>query len=65
ILIKTLRPVLIGQIKTHREIIGLIGGFLDAFGGSGWGGFVSSGLILRGQEVRTAIGSIVTVEFII
>lgn len=65
ILVKTLRPVLIGTLKTHREIIGFFGGFLDAFGGAGWGEFVSSGLLLRGQEVRTAIGSLVTVEFII
>lgn len=65
IIIKALKPKIIRTIKTHREILGFIGGFLDAFGGAGWGEFVSSGLLLRGYDTRTAIGSIVTVEFII
>ncbi len=65
IITKALYPSIIRIIKTHREILGFIGGFLDAFGGAGWGEFVSSGLLLRGQEVRTAIGSIVIVEFMV
>ncbi len=65
IIIKTLKPSFIRLINTHREILGFIGGFLDAFGGAGWGEFVSSGLLLRGYEVRKVIGSLVTVEFMI
>ena len=65
IIIKTLRPSFIRLISTRREILGFIGAFLDAFGGAGWGEFVSSGLLLRGYEVRKVIGSLVTVEFII
>ena len=65
IIVKTLYPSLIRAIKTHRETLGFIGGFLDAFGGAGWGEFVSSGLLLRGHEVRSAIGSLVTAEFIV
>lgn len=65
ILVKTLCPSLIRVIKTRRETLGFIGGFLDAFGGAGWGEFVSSGLLLRGYEVRKVIGSLVTVEFIV
>lgn len=65
VILKTLRPSFIRLINTRREILGFIGGFLDAFGGAGWGEFVSSGLLLRGYEVRKVIGSLVTVEFII
>ncbi|MCB1563511.1 MAG: sulfite exporter TauE/SafE family protein [Alphaproteobacteria bacterium] len=63
VVIKTLRPSLIRTIKTHRTTLGFIGGFLDAFGGAGWGEFVSSGLLLRGHEVRSAVGSLVAAEF--
>jgi uncharacterized membrane protein YfcA len=65
IIIKTLYPSLIRVIKTHRRVLGFIGGFLDAFGGAGWGEFVSSGLLLRGHEVRKVVGSLVTVEFMV
>jgi uncharacterized membrane protein YfcA len=65
IIIKTISPALIRMIKTHREILGFFGGFFDAFGGAGWGEFVSSGLLLRGHDVRNAVGSLVTVEFIV
>lgn len=65
IIIKTLNPSFIRVIKTHRRVLGFIGGFLDAFGGAGWGEFVSSGLLLRGHEVRKVVGSLVTVEFMV
>lgn len=65
IIIKTISPALIRIIKTHREILGFMGGFFDAFGGAGWGEFVSSGLLLRGHDVRNAVGSLVTVEFVV
>lgn len=65
IVLKILRPSLVRVIKTHREFLGFAGGFLDAFGGAGWGEFVSSGLLLRGQDVRTAVGTLVTVEFMV
>lgn len=65
IIVKTLKPSFIRLINTRREVLGVIGGFLDAFGGAGWGEFVSSGLLLRGYDVRKVIGSLVTVEFAI
>lgn len=65
IIVKAIRPSLIRVIKTHRRVLGFLGGFLDAFGGAGWGEFVSSGLLLRGMEVRNVIGSLVVVEFVI
>lgn len=65
VIIKTLRPALIPLVHAHRETLGFFGGFFDAFGGAGWGEFVSSGLLLRGSDVRTSIGSLNTVEFIV
>ena len=43
--------------------LGLIGGFLDAVGGGGWGPTVSSTLVAAGQEPRRAIGTVNTAEF--
>ncbi|NJC40949.1 hypothetical protein GGQ87_001207 [Brevundimonas alba] len=43
--------------------VGLIGGFLDAIGGGGWGPTVSSTLVGAGQEPRRAIGTVNTAEF--
>ena len=43
--------------------LGLVGGFLDAIGGGGWGPTVSSTLVGAGQEPRRAIGTANTAEF--
>lgn len=43
--------------------VGLIGGFLDAIGGGGWGPTVTSTMIGSGQEPRKAIGTVNTAEF--
>ncbi|GAA0870635.1 sulfite exporter TauE/SafE family protein [Brevundimonas basaltis] len=43
--------------------LGVVGGFLDAVGGGGWGPTVSSTLVGAGQEPRRAIGSVNTAEF--
>ena len=43
--------------------LGLIGGFLDAVGGGGWGPTVSSTLVGVGEEPRRAIGTVNTAEF--
>lgn len=42
---------------------GLVGGFLDAIGGGGWGPTVTSSMIGSGQEPRKAIGTVNTAEF--
>lgn len=42
---------------------GLIGGFLDAIGGGGWGPTVTSSMVASGQEPRKAIGTVNTAEF--
>ena len=45
--------------------LGLVGGFLDAIGGGGWGPLVTSTLIGSGQAPRTVIGSVSLAEFFI
>lgn len=45
--------------------LGLVGGFLDAVGGGGWGATVSSTLVGAGQEPRRAIGTVNTAEFFV
>lgn len=43
--------------------LGLIGGFLDAVGGGGWGPTVSSTMVGAGHDPRKAIGTVNTAEF--
>lgn len=45
------------------EPLGLMGGFLDAAGGGGWGPVVTSNLLLQGESPRKVIGTVNTVEF--
>jgi uncharacterized protein len=45
--------------------LALLGGFVDALGGGGWGPVVNSTLISRGYDVRYSIGSVNTAEFVV
>lgn len=45
--------------------LGIIGGFLDAIGGGGWGPIVTSTLIGSGHAPRMVIGSVNTAEFFV
>ncbi|MEY3703269.1 MAG: hypothetical protein RLZZ561_889 [Pseudomonadota bacterium] len=45
------------------EPLGLVGGFLDAAGGGGWGPIVTSNLLVQGTEPRQTIGTVNTAEF--
>lgn len=45
--------------------LGLVGGFLDASGGGGWGPVVSSTLLGRGHTPRYVIGSVNAAEFFV
>jgi len=45
--------------------LGLVGGFLDASGGGGWGPVVTSNLLIQGSDVRKTIGTVNTAEFLI
>ncbi len=59
-----------GLTHTHAEReprivepLGLVGGFLDAAGGGGWGPIVTSNLIVQGATPRHTIGTVNTAEF--
>lgn len=43
--------------------LGLVGGFLDAAGGGGWGPIVTSNLLIQGSSPRTTVGTVNTSEF--
>lgn len=43
--------------------LGLVGGFLDAAGGGGWGPIVTSNLLVQGAEPRKVVGTVSAVEF--
>ncbi len=51
--------------KSPRVIapLGLVGGFLDAVGGGGWGPVVTSNLLVQGATPRMTIGTVNTAEF--
>ena len=45
--------------------LGLVGGFLDAVGGGGWGPMVTSTLVGAGKDPRRAIGTVNAAEFFV
>jgi uncharacterized membrane protein YfcA len=49
----------------HAAPLGLVGGFLDAIGGGGWGPMVTSTLIGSGHAPRRVIGSVNAAEFFV
>lgn len=53
------------KLKEAKYIapLGLVGGFLDAAGGGGWGPVVTSNLLIQGAEPRKVVGTVNSVEF--
>lgn len=49
----------------HVAPLGLMGGFVDAIGGGGWGPIVTSTLLGQGQQPRYAIGTVNLSEFFV
>lgn len=47
----------------HVAPLGLVGGFLDAAGGGGWGPVVTSNLLIQGADPRKVVGTVNSVEF--
>lgn len=52
------------KFKRHGVLAG-IGGFLDSFGGGGWGPIVTTTLITKGRSPRYVIGSVSLTEFFV
>jgi len=51
--------------KTNITLLGLIGGFIDSFGGGGWGPLVTGTFIKNGRTPRYVIGSSTVAKFIL
>jgi hypothetical protein len=60
-----LSPVDQDATANYAAPLGLVGGFLDAIGGGGWGPMVSSTLIGSGHAPRRVIGSVNAAEFFV
>jgi hypothetical protein len=59
-----------GNSLAYREVkrvrsLALVGGFVDASGGGGWGPVVTSTLLGSGHQPRVTIGTINAVEFLV
>lgn len=52
------------KFKQYRLLAGF-GGFLDSFGGGGWGPIVTTTLITRGRHPKYVIGSVSLTEFFV
>jgi len=65
IIAKGARGVHTGVKVTRIRPLALVGGFLDSFGGGGWGTIVSGTLIARGGDPRSTIGSANLAEFFV
>lgn len=55
------------KIRPARHVapLGLVGGFLDAAGGGGWGPVVTSNLLIQGADPRKVVGTVSSAEFFI
>lgn len=53
------------KIKKPQVVapLAVVGGFLDAAGGGGWGPVVTSNLLVQGGEPRKVVGTVNSVEF--
>ena len=65
ILLKAMRPPAPPREPRGLRPLGLLGGFLDAVGGGGWGPIVTSTLVGTGAAPRYAIGSVNAAEFFV
>lgn len=65
IVVKAFRPFPPREVTTKLTPLALIGSFLDAVGGGGWGPIVATNLIVRGNSLRHAVGSVNAVEFFV
>lgn len=55
----------VNKKKTNITTLGLVGGFIDSFGGGGWGPLVTGTFIKNGRTPRYVIGSSTVAKFIL
>ena len=66
ILSKSFRRKPVGSAgEKHLSALALVGGFLDAVGGGGWGPIVTSTMVARGHHPRFTIGTVNLAEFFV
>jgi uncharacterized membrane protein YfcA len=66
ILLKALnKKIATGDNLKRAPLYALVGGFLDAIGGGGWGPIVTSNLIKQGNTPNVVIGTVNTAEFFV
>jgi uncharacterized protein len=66
ILARAFRPFIEREIKKiFIPPLAIVGGFMDAIGGGGWGPVVTTTLVATGKEPRYAIGSVNLSEFFV
>lgn len=51
--------------STKTGLLGFVGGFLDAFGGGGWGPIVTSTLLSLGKKSKYVVGTVSLAEFFV
>lgn len=52
-------------LEAPMWLLGVIGGFCDAFGGGGWGPIVTSSLLMRKKDPAAAVGTANAAEFVV
>ena len=62
---KSKKEVIAKRKKTRITLLGLAGGFIDSFGGGGWGPLVTGTFIKNGRTPRYVIGSSTVAKFIL
>ncbi|MFT4094758.1 MAG: TSUP family transporter [Niabella sp.] len=62
---KSNKDVVAKRKKTNIPVLGLIGGFIDSFGGGGWGPLVTGTFIKDGRTPRYVVGSSTVAKFIL
>lgn len=62
--IRMRRPIVLRDPKATRPLA-LVGGFLDAAGGGGWGPVVASSLLVQGSDPRLTVGTVNATEFLL
>ena len=64
IIVKAFRRIRVRtEPPTYVAPLAVVGGFVDAIGGGGWGPVVTTSLLGSGQDPRTTIGSVNAAEF--
>lgn len=65
IIYRAFRSLAPREVRSWLLPLALVGGFMDAIGGGGWGPIVTSTLVARGNSPRFTVGSVNMTEFFV